>query len=594
MTRTKRTLPFQLAAALLIGAGCAVYAPFAPFTLGWLTALKLLLWGAAGFVCTFGLRDKLHKRLLRYTVPLSFLLALTFVVGAQMQVYGVLAFRWLNLLRLGGLWMLCFVLLCHLYGNVPVWLKPKTLRAPLNAAALLWVFFLGFCAFACLWLLSSYPILTNYDIAAHMQQITSGTYETHHALVYTLLIQGLLRLADCLGYTATWSFLMLGLLQMTGMGLSLGYGLVTLNRAGARRGAVIAAAVYLAVFPLFGYFAFSTTKDTFFACFLLLTAIELYRLSRSPASVWGMVRMAVFGVLMCQFRYNGIASLLLLSAGSVVYLIVRLIRRKRITPLLKRLVILFPVILLLNTGTSALLMRATGAVTPETVKRDVLSLPLQQLARVLTVTDDEADQARIEGLFGVDDIRERYYPYIADPVKAAFLYPDENYRTALRAWLKLGIKYPAVYLEALLENTRGAWFIDDLSHTQMDYWTDAYGYLEIDQEYNDAAYPIAYQSFLPGLQAWYKRVFNDNQYLNIPLVRYLFALAVQTWITILALGFAAYHRRLHASLLAVFALCVMLPLLLLPCMISRYFLPLFMLNALCLPALTTHKEKLTA
>ena len=208
----------------------------------------------------------------------------------------------------------------------------------------------------------------------------------------------------------------------------------------------------------------------------------------------------------------------------------------------------------------------------------MLSLPLQQMARVLQTAEDEEDIARIEGLFGVEDIRERYRPDIVDPVKAAFLYPNENTLSALRAWLKFGIQYPKAYLEAFLELTRGAWFIDDLSHTKIDYWLDYTGYLETVQKYTEAGVPIAYQAPLPAFRAFLERAFMDNRYLNVPLLRYFFALAVQTWILIIAFSYAAYHRRRRAKTLALFAVCVLLPVFLLPCMISRYFLPLFLIE----------------
>ena len=588
--KQKYVLPLRIATALLIGVGCAVYAPFAPFAWGWMTAVKLVLWGGAGFLLTYGLKDKLHKRLLRFTLPLSFLLALSFVLGAQLQLHDALQFAAQDLLRMSGLWALCFLALCHLFANVPVWLKTRHPHTPLPNARLLWAFFTGFFVLACSWLLAFYPIMTNYDIHAHLAQIASGQYETHHALLYTLLIRGLLWISSVLGLQNAFAFLLLGLIQTAIMGLAFGYGLLTMNKAGANRRAVIAAAVYFCMFPLFGYFAFSTTKDTLFACFILLTGVELYRLSRDPKNLWAMTRVALFGVLACLMRYNGILTLLLFAAGTAAYALWQLVNRRRIGALAGRLLALLPLTLVLSVAAAALLSFATGAITPDTVRRDTLSLPLQQMARVLTVTTDEADAARIEGLFGVDDIRERYRPDIADPVKAAFLYPDENTGNALRAWLKLGVKYPKVYLEAFIQLTRGAWFIDDLSHVKIDYWLDYTGYLETTQKYVEADIPITYTTTWPALRTFLEDAFMGNTYLHVPLLKYFFALAVQTWITVLALFYAVYHRRPHGTRLLLFTLCALLPVFLFPCMISRYFLPLFMLNPLCLLALTTRKE----
>lgn len=582
--------PLRFPAALLIGAGCALYEPFAGSASAWAPAVRFFLWGGLGLLSAYGLNGKLHKRLLRYTAIPAFFLALSFVLGARLQLDGALSFALSDAITMLGVWALSFLLLCQLFVNVPVWLKAKRPQQPIPNARLLWAVSLGFFVLACGWLLAYFPIMTNYDIDAHLLQIAAHQYETHHSLLYTLLLEGLLRTSAALGLGNTWAFFALGLLQTAVMGLTIAYGLVTINTARADRRAVIAAAIYFCVFPLFGYFAFSTTKDTLFACALALTAVELYRLSRGFSGVWGAVRTLVFAMLSCLLRYNGILTLILFGASIAMYAAFRLLRHRPVTAMLKRTLALLPVAVLLGTGAGALLNLAAGAVTPETVQRDMMGLPLEQMARVLQTATDEADIARIEGLFGVDDIRERYRPDISDPVKAAFLFPNENTVSALRAWLKLSVKYPKAYLEAFLEITRGAWFVDDLSHTKIDYWLDYTGYLETVQKYDKAAFPIAYQTPLPKLRAFIDQTFMENRYLEVPLVRYLFALAVQSWIAVLGFLYAAYHRRRYAMQIFAFAVCALLPVLLLPCMISRYFLPLFLLNPLCLLALTTRKE----
>ena len=541
------TRPTRIAAALMIGAGCAAYAPFAPFAFTVWAAVKFVLWGVVGFLCTGGLAGKLHKRLIRYVVPLSFFPALSFVLGAQLQLNDTLAFRLIDLLRLFGLWTLVFFALCQLFVNAPGFLKPKRRLRPLNNATLLWAVFFGFVILSSGWLLAFFPIMTNYDIHAHLAQIVSGQYETHHALVYTLLIQGLLWLAGSAGLSNAWAFFALGLLQVTVMGLAMGYGLVTLNRAGADRRAVLAAAVYYCVFPLFGYFAFSHHQGYAVCLFSAAGRHRAVPVLKQTGRFWE------HGALCAAYPARVPAALQRHPDTRSFYGGHLAVRAAALPPpqagflMLKRMLALLPVLLILSLSAGALLNLATGAVTPDTVSRDTLSLPLQQMARVLTVTQDEADIARIEGLFGVDDIRERYRPDIADPVKAAFLYPDENIANALRAWLKLGFKYPRVYLESFLQLTRGAWFIDDLSHTKIDYWLSNTGYLETMQKYTEADIPIAYQTLWPALRTFLERSFMDNRYLRIPLLRYFFALAVQTWIVVLSMFHAAYQRRPHCD-----------------------------------------------
>ena len=99
----------RIGAALLIGAGCAAYAPFVPFSLAWAAAAKFALWGGFGFFSTFGLRGKLNGKLLQYTVPLSFFLALSFTLGARLQTSGTLILGLPDCLPMLGIWALCFL-----------------------------------------------------------------------------------------------------------------------------------------------------------------------------------------------------------------------------------------------------------------------------------------------------------------------------------------------------------------------------------------------------------------------------------------------------------------------------------------------------
>lgn len=589
MSAKKRAL-LRVTASLLIGAGCAVYAPFSAFAPTPGAALRFVLWGGAGFLCCGGLTGKLHRRLYRYALPLSFGLALSFALGAALQRQGALIFQALDFLAFAGIWALCFPLLCHLFSGVPLRTRAQTARLPARGRRLPVTVFICFFVLACGWLLAFFPIMTNYDIHAHLSQIAAGSYDTHHSLLYTLLIRGLLAFSALLNLGNEWAFLALGLFQAAVLGVAVAYGVVTMRKQAANRGALIAVCVYYCVFPLFGYFAFSTTKDTLFAAFLLLSGIELYRVSREGGNAAAVVRMMLFAVLACLLRYNGMLTLILLGTTAALHALYRLLRRRSVSPVCKRLLVIVPVTIALATGAGTLISRAAGAVTPDTVRRDMLSLPLQQMARALQTAQDEADIARIEGLFGVDDIPQRYRADITDPVKAAFLYPDENTASALRAWLKLSVKYPVAYLEAFLQLTRGAWFADDLSHTKIDYWLSYTGYLETTQKYTEADFPIAYRTFLPALRTFLEDAFMENRYLQVPGLPYVFALAVQTWITVTAFLYAAYHRRAHALRFLLFALCALLPVFLLPCMISRYFLPLFLLNPLGLLALTTRKE----
>ena len=376
---------------------------------------------------TLLLKGKCGRRLISLVLPLSAALALSFLLGGQLQNHAGLYWNLQSVLLFLAIWLLCFFLLCHLFETVPVWLaRGKTIRQISNRALFLSTFCI-FCLIACVWILAFFPMLLNYDIDEHLMQIAYHNYHTHQPLVYTLLLQGLLLISSSLGLTDTWSFLMLGLFQIAVMGLTMSYALVSFNRSGNGRRMMVFAAAYYCLFPLFGYFAVSATKDGLFACFLTLTAVELYRMVSGSKSRWSVFRLILFALLMCQLRYNGLLTLILFTGLTLVFGLVHRFRAPY-----RRLAIVLPLIILLHFGFTQALVLITNAATPSTVKRDVLSLPLQQMVRALQTAQDEQDIAAIERFFATDDILAYYSPAIADPVKNQLLDPDENFTSVLK------------------------------------------------------------------------------------------------------------------------------------------------------------------
>ena len=96
-------------------------------------------------------------------------------------------------------------------------------------------------------------------------------------------------------------------------------------------------------------------------------------------------------------------------------------------------------------------------------KREALSIPLQQFARITknhsdTLTDDE--RWRIYKYLPVDNLAEIYTPKISDPVKNNF--NNEAFAQDkigfIKLWVKLAVKYPRATIESFLCNNYGYWY----------------------------------------------------------------------------------------------------------------------------------------
>ena len=90
--------------------------------------------------------------------------------------------------------------------------------------------------------------------------------------------------------------------------------------------------------------------------------------------------------------------------------------------------------------------------------REMLSIPIQQMARIVKYKSDEIDNKDRE-LIGqyikIDEVVEKYNPTISDPIKNEF--NDGTYLqdklNLIKLYIKLAIKFPGETMEAFVGNT---------------------------------------------------------------------------------------------------------------------------------------------
>jgi hypothetical protein len=109
-------------------------------------------------------------------------------------------------------------------------------------------------------------------------------------------------------------------------------------------------------------------------------------------------------------------------------------------------------------------------VTPPDFVESV-SIPLQQVARVVKEGREltEEQEELLSKVVDLERLRSLHLPYISDPVKNEIrargnAYFEENKGEFLKLWLQLGITYPADYVKAWIDQTRGYW------NAGYDYW----------------------------------------------------------------------------------------------------------------------------
>lgn len=306
------------------------------------------------------------------------------------------------------------------------------------------------------------------------------------------------------------------------------------------------------------------------ACFFALCyeEITLGKLSGRQRAL----RVAM-GALACLLRNNMVYAM-------AAWVVVLLLGKKRFL----RIALCGAVSVALALGTNALLMSALQA--DDGNVREMLSIPLQQLARAKLYTPEAFDEQESEYLDTLIRNRayEAYDPTISDNVKnelneQAFL--DDPLRAA-KLWLSVGRKCPAVYLDAFLNQTYASLY--PYSRFMHDY-----AYIDIGSGTALTA-PFGMPKINPPARfekarQWLHTNLFKNGADDHPVFRWIFNTGLIFWILLAHVLYAVYCRNWPRVLLFMLPVLLWGTFLLGPIMYGRYLypficlMPMFVLRA---------------
>lgn len=421
-----------------------------------------------------------------------------------------------------------------------------------------------------------YPAIMAYDVIPQLDQIRVSGLTTHHPLIHTLFLKGCLAAGEILPFSNgdRAGLAMYSLIQMAVMAGCFAWVYVFLRRHQVSLWICYAFVLCAAVFPTHGMLAVSITKDTIFAALTMVFTAFVYELSEREDYPGG----RFFGgyllvtLLLLLFRNNSVYAWIVYVAAAAFA------GRKR--PLFFRRICAFHgAVFLLYLLVNGLMIHAVCA-TSDTYARETLSVPAQQIARVVQYHGDELTEQDMDALTTVwKEGLPEYVPAIADRSKRDIEGDSETLRCFMEEWISLGLRYPGEYAKAFLLKNKGIWDLTDTTYLN-DVYSYAKGYLQI-------TYPSDQQVYMDALAPGYER----HQKLQIlqSLYRY-FAAGDELWrycppmalvmqpafYTFLLLFYClcCIGMKKYALLLpAVFPLALLGTLLLGPCVLTRYMYP---------------------
>lgn len=298
-----------------------------------------------------------------------------------------------------------------------------------------------------------YPgVLTTDSLTTLQQLLGDEAYNNMMPFWHTMTVKVFVELGLLIFGDINAAVALLHCAQILFLAACFGYAVKTMYEIGLPRWALMAVFLLFAVQPYNIAYSVTLWKDIPFAGAVLLFITALYRILKSVGTKnYGPLILGAAG--MSLWRTNG------LLAFGVTFLVLALLLRKSQPRLLKVMLgvlvacwfLMYPFLTLLGIG--------------QTHFVEVLSIPLQQIARVITqgrtLTPEQTDL--LGQILILDRVAQVYDPLTVDPIKyEAFRYDGQEYFLNHlweygKLYLQLGLTYPADYLKAWIDETKGYW-----------------------------------------------------------------------------------------------------------------------------------------
>lgn len=531
-----------------------------------------------------------RKRRICYVAVISFLFALSMVMGYQLQNLGMTDCGVLGkariLLRACCLGVTAFPFVNLLFAQV----EKISLAEGVQTSGRKWktgvVFIVAAVAiFLCLipvWL-AYYPIIMSYDFHRQVNEAYKGLawFYPLQPIAHTWLIWLFLRIGTLLGsYEAGMACM--AVFQMLAYALVMGYAAAMIWRMTAKKWLVTVTVLFFALFPYNTVLVVCTTKDTLFT--ILFTLFFLLFLERNYFSsdkkkIVMSVLLVVEGCLMMQFRNNAIYAV-------AVFMLLLLIFRPEKEKL--GILVLGLCLVLGEIGMRNVIHIAIGnQLGMGAPKIEAYSVPIQQFARVAYYHGEELEAqdpelAEVLEKYVGRDHWDSYYAPIADSVKGTVTpapYTDDHGQL-LKDWIRVGKRYPNEFLDAFLELTRGYWFWDDFSWAEnLGYGTEErYGVLFTYTSSEIEGYgSIEHQSRFPALEKVLEEIVSGNCFNKWPVISIIFHGSFYSWSLFLLMVFCLYRKRYQCFQMSLLPFLYFGTMLLGPVVQVRYLFPIMVI-----------------
>ena len=428
--------------------------------------------------------------------------------------------------------------------------------------------------------LADYPGGFRYDATAELAQVTEGLgfrgdYPLLHSAIVTLLLPAMHSL------TGSWNtgvtvYVVIQMLLMAAMYTQI---LRTLIRKGVHRYIVRYALLYCALFPVIQILVVQELRDVMFAALLTYTVFCLYLLctdrERILGSRWKPAACALVMSLMLQSRNNNAGLPFLILAIAVNAAVWWKNRKDFFRGATTWAVSGIGSFLLIG----GILTLACQPLADGPTPASSMSVLSQSLARAYVTDGENWTEEEKETIAEYMDLEGmRYTPGYADDTKNRIRANAFRYASFC---LKMGLKYPSVYLDAVLAQTQKMWYPPSVMDGYKQFFTSPVDpYWEYEKNYfailPENEEPVEHLSLAPGILDYYTDIGLRISFEKIPVLRMFFSIGAQLWLTLGLFMYLWYRRKTKLLLPAGAMLLYMIGNAFVPVVLLRYFAGIFL------------------
>lgn len=441
-------------------------------------------------------------------------------------------------------------------------------------------------------LLAFNPCIISYDGGYQIRDYFFKNELAHHPILITKLYTAFY-IIGVIAESPAFGMLLFSIFQMTVMASIFSYAVKFIEDETHKKWLRNVSIIFYALYPYNQLFAITTTKDVLFAGLMLIFTIYLYKMVKEKYKILDCIFLVIIGILMLLSRNNAIYTLKV----SLPFIILILIKNRKN---LLKILVTFLIIIIAYQNINNLLYRLAENNSIETrmdegdLRVSTFSQAISKIAKDKKDELTEEEKQKIEFFFtDYQELAEAYKGNIADSTtkKVNTENINKDKKEFFKFMLEIAKKYPITCIESLLNTTRGYWYIQDTSFSEIDMYNHPGVFELYDSGIAGGEYRVIHDSKLPQLKKLYINMLRENEYQKIPILYIIFQPATYFYITLAFLLYIIYKRETNKLVIAIFLFTFFATCYLAHCSIIRYIYPIIVNTPLMLGLVIENKKQ---